>query len=47
MDIVAGIWNHSGEIDKAIKEKGLTWPRLKKGEMSDLLEYIRKPKKKS
>jgi hypothetical protein len=46
MDIVAGIWNHSGEIDKAIKEKGLAWPRLKKGEMADLLEYIRTPKKK-
>jgi mono/diheme cytochrome c family protein len=45
MDIVAGIWNHSGEIDKAVKEKGLTWPRLKKGEMADLLEYIRTRKK--
>jgi len=46
MEIVAGIWNHSSEIDKATRENGLTWPRLKKGEMADLLEYIRTPKKK-
>lgn len=46
MEIVAGIWNHSSEIDKAIKEKGLTWPRMKKGEMADLLEYIRTPDKR-
>jgi len=45
MEMVAGIWNHSGEIDKAIKEKGLMWPRLKKGEMADLLEYVRIRKK--
>ncbi|MEW6377232.1 MAG: c-type cytochrome [Thermodesulfobacteriota bacterium] len=46
IDIVAGIWNHSGEIDKAIKEKGIPWPRFKKGEMADLLEFIRTSKKK-
>jgi len=46
MDIVAGIWNHSTEIDRAMREKGLSWPRLKKGEMADLLEFIRSPKKK-
>jgi cytochrome c len=46
MDIVAGIWNHSTEIDKAMREKGLAWPRLKKGEFADLLEFIRTPKKK-
>jgi len=44
MDIVAGIWNHGEDIEKAIREKGLSWPRLKKGEMADVLEYIRKPK---
>jgi len=44
MDIVAGIWNHGEDIEKAIREKGLYWPRLKKGEMADILEYIRKPK---
>jgi mono/diheme cytochrome c family protein len=46
MDIVAGIWNHGTEVDKAIREKGLPWPRFKKGELADLLEYIRTPKKK-
>jgi len=46
IQIVAGIWNHSTEIMKATKEKGILWPRLKKGEMADLLEFIRTPKKK-
>jgi cytochrome c551/c552 len=46
MDIVAGIWNHSTAIEKALREKGMSWPRFKKGELADLLEYIRTPKKK-
>jgi len=46
MDIVAGIWNHSTEIEKAMKESKIPWPRFKKGELIDLLEYIRSPKKK-
>ncbi|MGZ3535995.1 MAG: c-type cytochrome [Thermodesulfobacteriota bacterium] len=46
MDIMGGIWNHSTEIEKAMKEKGISWPRFKKVELSDLLEYIRTPKKK-
>ena len=46
MEIVAGIWNHSTEIEKAMKEKEIPWPRFRKGELADLLEYIRIPKKK-
>jgi cytochrome c len=46
MDIVANLWNHSTEIEKAMREKGISWPRFKKGELSDLLEFIRAPKKK-
>ncbi len=46
MDIVAGMWNHSTEIEKAMRGKGISWPRFKKGELADLLEYIRTPKKK-
>jgi ClpP class serine protease len=45
MEIVAGIWNHSTEIEKAMREKGISWPRFKKGELADLLEFIRAPKK--
>jgi cytochrome c len=47
MEMVAGIWNHSTEIEKAMREKGISWPRFKKGELADLLEFIRTPKKKS
>jgi mono/diheme cytochrome c family protein len=46
MDIMAGIWNHSAEIDKATKEKGLFWPRFNKGGLADLFEFIGNPKKK-
>jgi cytochrome c len=46
MDIVAGIWSHSAGIEKAMKEKGNTWPQFKKGELADLLEFVRAPKKK-
>jgi cytochrome c len=44
-DIIAGIWNHSAEIQNAAREKGIPWPRFKKGEVADLLEYLRIPKK--
>jgi cytochrome c len=46
IEIVAGLWNHSTEIETAMKEKGIPWPRFKKGELADLLEYVRTPKKK-
>jgi mono/diheme cytochrome c family protein len=46
MDIVAAIWNHGARIEKAMREKKIPWPRFKKGELSDLLEFIRSPKKK-
>jgi cytochrome c len=46
MDIVADLWNHGGEIEKAMKEKKMSWPRFKAGELSALLEYIRSPRKK-
>lgn len=46
MEIFAGIWNHSVEIQKAMEEKKVPWPLFKKGEMADLLEYLRTPKKK-
>lgn len=45
MELVAGIWNHSIEIEKAMREKGIPWPRFKNGELDDLLEFIRTAKK--
>jgi mono/diheme cytochrome c family protein len=44
--IVAGIWNHSIKMRQATGKKSVSWPRLKKGEMADLLEFIRTPGKK-
>ena len=40
-EIVAGIWNHSIKMREATGEKKVSWPQFKKGEMADLLEYIR------
>ena len=46
MEIVASMWNHSKEIQKAVGEQNRPWPRFKEGEMADLLEFIRTPKQK-
>lgn len=46
MEIVAGTWNHSTGIEKAMVDKGIPWPRFKKGELADLLEFIRTSKQK-
>ena len=46
MEIVAGTWDHSTGIEKAMVDKGIPWPRFKRGELADLLEYIRAPKQK-
>ncbi len=43
-EIVATMWNHSIEIYKATSERGIPWPQFKKGEMADLLEFIRTSK---
>ncbi len=45
IEIVANIWNHSIQMREATIKKGIPWPHLKKGEMADLLEYIRTPVK--
>jgi hypothetical protein len=44
MDFVAGLWNHGGEIEKALKDQGMRWPRFKKGELADIFEYVHTPK---
>ena len=46
IEIVAGTWDHSTGIEKAMADKGIPWPRFKRGELADLLEYIRAPKQK-
>ncbi len=45
-EIVASIWNHSIKMREATREKGISWPQFKKGEMADLLAFIRTPMKK-
>lgn len=47
MEIVAGVWNHSTGIERAMKEKNISWPRFKKGEMADLIEFLRATQKKA
>jgi len=43
MQIVSGIWNHSSEIEKAMRDYQIEWPRFKKENLVDLLEFIRSP----
>lgn len=41
VDIVRAMWNHGSEMEEKMKEKGVTWPKMEKGEMMDLVEFIR------
>jgi len=45
-EIVAGMWNHTIQIQSAVGKQGLPWPQIQKGEMADLLEYMRSPSKR-
>lgn len=45
MDFVAGYWNHGAEIENAMKAKGISWPRFRKGDLADLIEFVRTRKK--
>jgi len=40
VDIVRAMWNHGTEMEEKMKEKGVTWPKMKEGEMKDLIEFI-------
>jgi mono/diheme cytochrome c family protein len=46
MAIVAAVWNHGQEIAKTMEGKGIAWPRFKKGELVDVLEFVRSPRRK-
>ncbi len=45
-EIVADIWDHSMQMRKLMGIKGIPWPQLKKGDMADLVQYIRNPQNK-
>jgi cytochrome c2 len=45
-EIVASMWNHSAQIQRAVGEAGFPWPQFKKGEMGDLLEFLRNPEER-
>jgi mono/diheme cytochrome c family protein len=34
------LWNHSAEMSRLFKERGLTWPRFTEEEMTDMLVYL-------
>jgi cytochrome c2 len=44
--IVASIWNHVVEMLKSMGMKNIPWPQLRKGDMADLIEFIRNPQNK-
>jgi hypothetical protein len=35
------MWNHGSEMEEKMKEKGVTWPKMEKGDVNDLIEFIR------
>jgi mono/diheme cytochrome c family protein len=46
IDIVAEVWNHGTKIGKVMEEKGIFWPRFRREELADILEFIRSPTKR-
>ena len=41
--LVANIWKHNLEMNKATREEHITWPRFGTRQIADLLEFIRAP----
>jgi nitric oxide reductase subunit C len=37
----SAMWNHAPAMEEQIRERGLPWPRFRKGEVRDLVEYLR------
>ncbi len=46
IDIIRAMWNHGSEMEEKMKEKGVTWPKMEKGEVNDLIEFIRSERAK-
>lgn len=40
LDVAASMWNHSYDMAAHMTREKIRWPRLAKGEMNDLIEYI-------
>ncbi len=39
--LATSMWNHAPEMAKRMRMKKIPWPNFRKGEMADLIEYIR------
>ena len=46
MDMVAAMWNHTPFMQTVMQEKQISWPHFEKGQLNNLLGYIRSLKKK-
>ncbi len=42
LEAVAAMWNHGAQMEKVMAKANVAWPMLKRGEMADLLAYLRK-----
>ncbi len=39
--VIAAMWNHAPEMEEAIREVSIAWPRFQPGEMVDLVAFIK------
>ena len=46
MEMVSAMWNHTPFMQSVMKERDISWPYFEKGELNNLLGYIRSLKKK-
>jgi hypothetical protein len=38
--LIAAMWNHAPTMERELKKRGLTWPRLAPGEPADLAAFL-------
>ncbi len=44
VDLITSLWNHAPDMAERMRMKHIPWPNFRKGEMADLIEYLRSEK---
>ena len=40
-EVIAAMWNHASDMEKATRAADVVWPQIRPGEMGDLVAFIR------
>jgi mono/diheme cytochrome c family protein len=42
IEVIVALWNHAASMERVMRERGVPWPRFRRGEIADILEYLHK-----